>query len=133
MKVTKKTRLLARVPIAQTSDGTIKVFAATDNGQSERFTYGHPWTLVGSGFYGGYPEGRFSIEHAYIVFGEGEDARRDFTFVVNEEETVLTLNKRVDVDPIPEGTYPNAKIEISVSDNVRREYLDIPVKLVVEA
>ena len=132
MKITKKTVLLAREPIAQTSDGTVKVMTATDNGQSETFTYGHLWKLGGSGFYTGYPEGRFSLDSADIAFGDGEDAKRRLSIEVNLQQTEMELGKIEDTDPIPAGTYPNAKIEVSVTDNVRREWLVIPVKLVVE-
>ena len=41
MKVTKKTRLLAAMPIAQSQDGTVKVFSFKDNGNPAEFTYGH--------------------------------------------------------------------------------------------
>ena len=41
MKVTKKTMLLARTPLAQTPDGQVKVMSARDGGQSATFNYDH--------------------------------------------------------------------------------------------
>ena len=130
MKITKKTRLLARVPIAQTSDGTIKVYAAHDNGQSEAFTYGHEWLVDGVGFKG--TDGGFRVGQV-LVFPEGthKDGQM-LTFESNEDGTRLTLGKSGMADEIPAGVYPDAVIGVMATKGPDMEGLEIPVKLVVE-
>ena len=118
-------------PIAQTSDGSIKVYSAKDGGQSKTFTYGHEWKLGGSGFNGSV--GGFNISQA-LLFPEGTEGEPVLMgFEQNADGTEMTLSKSDLAEDIPSGTYPNAAISLMATKGGVMEGLNIPIKLVVEA
>ena len=120
-------------PIAQTSDGSVKIMTATDGGQSGTFTFGHEWKLGGSGLSASSPAGgRFAIDSAKVVYGDGEFDYSALEFESSADKTVMTLRKMPDGMEIPAGTYPDAKIRLSAFNGTTAEYLEVPVNLVVE-
>ena len=133
MKVTKKTMLLARTPLAQTPDGQVKVMSARDGGQSATFNYDHEWKIGGVNM--------FSSEHAGVDWVLSEvavylpDGR---CFVMNgsyaADGTLLTVNGGMTPTPPEPGTYPNSRISIMATKTGETQPigLDIPITLVVE-
>ena len=129
MKVTKKTRLLAAVPIAQSQDGTVKVFSVKDNGQSESFNLAHEWTMKGSGFQRGGTSSGLYVDNVAVFAGE---YAANFNSMAITDKTVKLTNAQVEL--IPAGSYPNARLEIALTDaqSGEIETLYIPVNLIVE-
>ena len=118
-------------PIAQTSDGSIKVYSAKDGGQSETFTYGHDWKLGGSGFNG--TDGGFSIVQALILPEGRASSGETLLRTASADGTELTLSKDGTAGEIEPGTYPDAVILLMTMKDAESEGLEIPIKLVVEA
>ena len=137
MKITKKTMLLAVEPIDQTPDGQSKILKATDNGQSETFTFGHEWIVKTVNMFDG------RTEHAGIdwVFGEVMVCTNESVYgpsammlgIYSDDGTCLKINP--DSGSIPPGTYANATINIMGLKHGETEpvILHIPITLVVEA
>ena len=118
-------------PIAQTSDGSIKVYTAKDGGQSETFTYGHEWKLGGSGFNGS--AGGFIVSQA-LLFPEGTEGEPVMMgHDASADGTEMTLARNDLSEDIPTGTYPDAVISLMATKGGVMEGLDIPIKLIVEA
>ena len=129
MKVTKKTRLLAPVPIAQSQDGTVKVFSVKDGGQSEILNFAHEWTMRGSGFQrGGTPSGLY-VDNVSVFAGE---YAANFNSMEITDKTVKLSDAQVEL--IPAGSYPNARLEIALCDaqSGEIETVRIPINLIVE-
>ena len=129
MKVTKKTRLLAAVPIAQTSDGKVKVVSIKDGGQSAEFIYGHDWVARGEGFSMG-----ASLENWWINsldVADGETVLADMIPEVTADGKTLTVKPLPDGEHADPGTYPNAALRIHVGKEDASETLRLPIRFVV--
>ena len=132
MKVTKKTRLLAWEPIAQTSDGQVKVKSLTENGQSETLKWGNTWKLDGKGF-SGTPKDWFP-ELAMIRRMPNDD---NISCSVNRKSSkLMELVAPEGMKPTP-GVYPNAMLTVNMAyttpdGDMHVEGLNFPIKLVIE-
>lgn len=118
------------VPIAETSDGTVKVMSLEDGGQSAEFTFGHDWIARGKGF-----SMEASTEHWWISSLEvknGETDLADMIPAVSENGTKLTASPTEASEP-PAGTYPDAALLIHLTKNGATETLALPINLVVNA
>ena len=134
MKVTKKTRLLAAVPIAQSQDGTVKVFSVKDNGQATVFTYGHNWILTGRGLTDNGGDTGWSVAMVQLKTAPGADLV-EMGHVCAADGRSLTVSNDSSVPPAA-GIYENARIVLQLQKRdsmIDPEYLEIPLaKLIVE-
>ena len=134
MKVTKKTRLLAAMPIAQSQDGTVKVFSFKDNGNPAEFTYGHNWIAKSEGLKCYYPptDEEWIVEAAFLT-GPG-DMMIDIFPTAQDDGKKLTFCGRDDLKP-EAGQYEGCQIYLGLAkgDSPEREAVYIPMgKLIVE-
>ena len=118
-------------PIAETSDGQVKVMSVTDGGQSETFTFGDEWAAAGEGFTGS----------AAQWFAELASVR-----TMPEADAVMASCQAIDANTLKiecaagdapaAGDYPDATLEIGMahyeSGELVTETLTIPIHLVVE-
>ena len=112
------------VPLAQTSDGKCKVMSFKDGDSATDFTYGHDWTLEGSGLYGdGAPEGEWAFENATFHVG-AEDLTFQGTF--NEDGSSATLAPLPDQHITP-GTYENVAFKYIVTRDGATETLTLTI------
>ena len=131
MKVTKKTRLLAAVPIVQTSDGKCKVMTFKDGASKTEFKLGNTWTGTGKGFYyfGTAPEGEWAKDEIGILIGENY---LSFEPTIAADHKSFTI-KEPAYGALPVGTYENVKLVFHVLRDGTVEDLEIPLaKLIVE-
>ena len=130
-KVTVKAAETPPVPIAESEDGTVKVFTLSDGGQSETFTAGHDWEMTGEG-----------------LFPEADPARRwkttDFTLRTGDDEFGVdyiasddgrSLTVQAGDGGLEPGTYADAVLDIGLQagDGASAEYetLHIPITFVI--
>ncbi len=117
-------RVVDPVPLAQTSDGKCKVMSFKDGDSATDFTYGHDWTLEGSGLYGdGAPEGEWAFENATFHVG-AEDLTFQGTF--NEDGSSATLAPLPDQHITP-GTYENVAFNCNVVRDGATETLTLTI------
>ena len=118
------------VPIAQTSDGKCKVMSFKDGDSATNFTFGHDWTMEGSGLYGdGAPDGEWMLEDFYIS--------------VDDQDISLACNfsgegGRVEVSPLggsapAAGVYENVELQFTASRGGSYETLTLTIPRLVVA
>ena len=131
MKVTKKTRLLAAVPIDETSDGKCKVMTFKDGASKTEFKLGNTWTGTGMGFHdgGAVPSGEWWMDELGIQIGEDYVSLEKHASADHKSFTVTGISS----GSLPPGMYENAVLRFDVTGNDRTECLKIPLaKLIVE-
>ena len=117
-------RVVDPVPLAQTSDGKCKVMSFKDGDSATDFTYGHDWTLEGSGLYGdGAPEGEWAFDYATFHVG-AEDLTFQGTF--NEDGSSATLAPLPDQHITP-GTFENVAFKYIVTRDGATETLTLTI------
>ena len=132
MKVEKKTRLLAAVPIVQSSDGQVKVTSVSNEGHTEYLTFGERWTMKGSGFNSGIVEGvRWIPDIAVDCPGDSGANPHFLSLCYSADGKKMELTPHPDYPPPPSGTYENAKLAMMTIKDDEQEVLEIPVKLIV--
>ena len=117
-------RVVDPVPLAQTSDGKCKIMSFKDGDSATDFTYGHDWTLEGSGLYGdGAPEGEWAFDYATFHVGA-----EDLTYRGNFEGdgTSSTLTPLPDQHITP-GTYENVAFKHIVTRDGATETLTLTI------
>ena len=117
-------------PIAQTSDGQVKVMSVADGGQSETFTFGDEWTAGGEGFTGS--AAQWFAELASVRTMPEADAVMASCQAIDAN----TLKIECDAGDAPAaGDYPDATLEIGMAHYVEGELvtetLIVPIHLVV--
>ena len=117
-------------PIAQTSDGQVKIMSVTDGGQSETFTFGDEWTAAGEGFRNS--EAGWYVELALLrPTPDGNPVNVVYDVA---SDTALTVTGSTEDAPAA-GDYPNAVLEIGMARDdageLVTEALSIPIHLVV--
>ena len=116
-------------PIAESSDGKVKIMSIEDGGQSETFVAGHAWTLGGEGLYGVPTAG----SPWTLITPEVEVDGAPYPAAISD----LTGDSgKVTLEHAPEetGTY-DATLKIMLENNEpggEWETLSIPIRLVVE-
>ena len=117
-------------PIAQTSDGQVKIMSVSDGGQSETFTFGDEWTADGEGFTGS--AAQWFAELASVRTMPEADAVMASCQAIDAN----TLKIECDAGDAPAaGDYPDATLEIGMAHYVEGELvtetLIVPIHLVV--
>ena len=117
-------------PIAQTSDGLVKVMSVTDGGQSETFTFGDAWAAAGEGFRNS--EAGWYVELALLrPTPDGNPVNVVYDVA---SDAALTVTGSTEDAPAA-GDYPNAVLEIGMARDdageLVTEALSIPIHLVV--
>ena len=123
------------VPIAQSSDGEVKIFSLTDGGQSESFDASHTWNMSCEGFFHEAGEGHRWRVGAVDILGievGGEERRINLTVNTAADGRSATL-VGADTGDLPPGTYENAILDINITDETNNDNMQIPIKLVVSA
>ena len=123
------------VPIAQSSDGEVKIFSLTDGGQSESFDASHTWDMTCEGFFHESGEGHRWRGGAVDILGievGGEERRINLTVNTAADGRSATL-VGADTGDLPPGTYENAILDINITDETNNDNMQIPIKLVVSA
>ena len=123
------------VPIAQSSDGEVKIFSLTDGGQSESFDASHTWDMTCEGFFHEAGEGHRWRVGAVDILGievGGEERRINLTVNTAADGRSATL-VGADTGDLPPGTYENAILDINITDETNNDNMQIPIKLVVSA
>ena len=123
------------VPIAQSSDGEVKIFSLTDGGQSESFDASHTWDMSCEGFFHEAGEGHRWRVGAVDILGievGGEERRINLTVNTAADGRSATL-VGADTGDLPPGTYENAILDINITDETNNDNMQIPIKLVVSA
>ena len=123
------------VPIAQSSDGEVKIFSLTDGGQSETFDASHTWNMSCEGFFHEAGEGHRWRVGAVDILGievGGEERRINLTVNTAADGRSATL-VGADTGDLPPGTYENAILDINITDETNNDNMQIPIKLVVSA
>ena len=122
------------MPIAQSQDGTVKVFSVKDNGQATVFTYGHNWLLTGEGLKANGGDTGWSVAMAQLKIAPDADPA-EMGHVCAADGRSLTVSGAGSIPPAA-GTYENARIVLQLQKRdsmIDPEYLEIPIpKLVVE-
>ncbi len=115
---------------AQTSDGKCKVMSFKDGDSATDFTYGHDWTLEGSGLYGdGAPDGEWMLDDFYVSVDD-----QDISLAGNFSDE----GGRVEVSPLggsapAAGVYENVTLQFTASRGGIYETLTLTIpRLVVE-
>ena len=116
-------------PIAESSDGVVKVMSVSDGETGETFTWGDAWTALGEGFKDS-AAGWF-VEVAMLKptpTGEGVMLTHDVKSATEVEFTGTGSAPAA-------GDYPNAALEIGIAHYVEEELvaetLTVPIHLVV--
>ena len=123
------------VPIAQSSDGEVKIFSLADRGQSETFDASHTWDMTCEGFFHEAGEGHRWRVGAVDILGievGGEERRINLTVNTAADGRSATL-AGADTGDLPPGTYENAILDINITDETNNDNMQIPIKLVVSA
>ena len=114
----------------------VAVYAATDGGQSETFTYGHTWTLDGKGFCVGPELSGWAIGSVIVHTPDSNSYMLDLDWTPSADGRTLTLKKSDSAMPISAGEYPGSKIKVNLiydpQGAATEETLDIPIDFVVE-
>ena len=117
-------------PIAESSDGVVKVMSVSDAETGDTFTYGDDWTLVGEGFTGSEPGWFAEVE--FLNLGDGSEPIA--LELGATSATQLTVTGHEELAPAA-GTYPDAAIEIGIArydgEELVSETLNVPIHLVV--
>jgi hypothetical protein len=117
------------VPIAQSSDGKVKVMSAAGGGEGGAFTPDEDWTLEGEGLWGEFAEGRTWILSGPEVSAGGASYPATFGELAGGVAKV-TLEHA----PEEPGEYA-AELSFSLTNidpEVDSETLRVPIRLVVE-
>ena len=117
------------VPIAQSSDGKVKVMSATGGGEGGAFTPDDDWTLGGEGLWGEFAEGRTWILSGPEVSAGGASYPATFGAMTGGTAVVTA-----EAGPEEAGTY-DAELRINLSNvdpEAASETLVVPFRLVVE-
>ena len=94
-------------PIAQTSDGLVKVMSVADDETGDTFTYGDTWRARGDGFTGTAPG--WGVNMAFILLDPDEEpVALDFDVRSAAEIKLDSKPER----PVAPGDYPDAKLMI---------------------
>ena len=121
-------------PIAESSDGTVKIMTFTDGGQSETFTAGHTWAMTGEGLFTEPAEGRrWRLGMAGITIPNETAVLVEVTPAADGKSATLGQEPYSELPPA--GTYANATLTIplvSESDPGASDTLEIPITFVVE-
>ena len=128
-KVTVKAAATPPTPIAQSSDGKVKVMSATGGGEGGAFTPDDDWTLTGDGLWGEFAEGRTWILSGPEVSAGGASYPATFGELAGGVAKV-TLEHA----PEEPGEYA-AELSFSLTNidpEVDSETLSVPIRLVVE-
>ena len=132
MKVEKKTRLLAAVPIVQSSDGQVKVTSVTNEGHTEYLTFGEKWTMRGSGLVPGIDEGIRGVPDVAVDCPGDTGSNPHFLALSHSADgKSLELTPHPQYTPPPSGTYEQAKLSMMTIKDDEQEVLEIPIKLIV--
>ena len=135
-KISATLKYVPPVPIDETSDGKVAVYAATDGGQSETFTYGHTWTLDGKGFCVGPELSGWAIGSVIVHTPDSNSYMLDLDWTPSADGRTLTLEKSDSAMPISAGEYPGSKIKVNLiydpEGAATEETLEIPIDFVVE-
>ena len=114
-------------PIAETSDGQLKVMTFTDGGQNAVFDYGHTWNGTGLGFEGS--EAGWFIQSVTVKLSENDGYACNFNVA---SPTAFTATGDDGETPAP-GNYPNAWVELLLSltggTGDEHEKLRLPINL----
>jgi len=124
---TKKTTLLAAVPIAQSSDGLVKIYSIKDETGSEYLSFGETWTIKGEGFTEA-TESRFIPDVA--LSAEGGSYLFDLEFSADGKTLKLHYNPSKE-STLPSGRHNNANLGVMTCLDGELEMLRIPVKVEV--
>ena len=118
-------RVVDPVPLAQTSDGKCKVMSFKDGDSATDFTYGHDWTLEGSGLYGdGAPEGEWAFDYATFHVGAEDLVYRQGEFEHDGSSATLTPLPDQHITP---GTYENVAFKHIVTRDGATETLTLTI------
>ena len=121
-------RVVDPVPLAQTSDGKCKVMSFKDGDSATDFTYGHDWTLEGSGLWGGHevPTGewmfgdiRANVDGTPVIFGIDESG-------ISEDGTWVRVQPTGESEVAP-GEYANVSFAVEVSKDGATETLTLTI------
>ena len=116
------------VPIAQSSDGKVKVMSASGGGEGGAFTPDEDWTLAGEGLWGEFADGRTWILSAPEVSAGGTSYPATFGELAGGVAKVT-----LDHAPEEPGEYA-AELIFSLTNidpEVDSETLSVPIRLVV--
>ena len=120
------------VPIAQSSDGQVKVTSVDNEGHTEYLTFGETWTMTGSGLVTGIEEGVRWIPDVALQCPGAEGFEGHFLRLTpSADGKTMTLSPNPDQPTPPSGTYENARLSMMTIKDDEQEVLDIPIKLVV--
>ena len=119
------------VPIDQSSDGVLKIMSVEDGGQSETFTAGDDWAILGEGFKDSAPG--WQIAAVSVDAGAGGTAIGLNISSATATECVVSMDP---VDVPEAGDYPAAKLIVEISrpggEGAVTETLEAPINMVVE-
>ena len=117
-------------PIAQSSDGVVKVMSAEDAETGDTFTWGNEWTLSGEGFEGS--AAGWEVAFGVVTLDAGEDP---ISLDVSTESATEVSASALPGSEVEAGTYPNATLKLTIErrdgDDPVSETLNIPIHLVV--
>ena len=120
------------MPIAQSSDGQVKVTSVDNEGHTEYLTFGETWTMTGSGLVTGIEEGVRWIPDVALQCPGAEGFEGHFLRLTpSADGKTMTLSPNPNQPTPPSGTYENARLSMMTIKDDEQEVLDIPIKLVV--
>ena len=130
-KVAVKAAETPPVPIAESEDGTVKVFTLSDGGQSETFTAGHDWEMTGEGLFPeADPDRRWKTTDFTLRTGDDEFG---VDYIASDDGRSLTV--QAGDGGLEPGTYADAVLDIGLQagDGASAEYetLHIPITFVI--
>ena len=119
--------------IDETPDHKVKVTKVEDGGQSETFTWGHTWNLIGQGFSKDTLSDDWFVNNVTLdPDGSGEGHVQLYCEDVGAGGTVLPVHN-MDGVPIAPGSYPDAVIEVEmISSEFGVHTLKVPINLIAE-
>ena len=119
-------------PIAQSEDGTVKVFTLTDGGQDATFTAGNEWTMTGEGLFTEAATGRRWKIASATVNELGEFPGVSVSLTASGDGRSATLLTGSELPPA--GTYADARLLVGLeneSDPGDIDAFTIPITFVV--
>ena len=120
------------VPIAQSSDGQVKVMSVDNEDHTEYLSFGETWTMTGSGLVTGIEEGVRWIPDVALQCPGAEGFEGHFLRLTpSADGKTMTLSPNPTQPTPPSGTYENARLSMMTIKDDEQEVLDIPIKLVV--
>jgi len=120
-------------PTGHTEDNKLVVTATKDGNQWQTFTFGHTWTLDGTGLFGrgGAPEGMWYIADVAVQAVSGAENPM-LNVACNAEGTHVTLTVNSQQPVPPSGQYREAELQIlCMNADEEMEVVQIPINLVV--